>query len=388
MAAIDLLSATGDPVIDAIIRGIVGRFETSFPDRIRAYYLIGSYADGTAVGTSDIDLKIIFKDSLAAGAEEQAVQQLVQECARESPVDLDVVSFGEDAALAVGDVDIKLASTLLYDDDIRERMPLLPIEVWARALLHGLLRFMMRARGNPLCLTFPLDYPDPAGEFYGYDRRRLRSRDGGMHNTTKDLVRIVGGAASALVGWRTGRYVARKSECVAAYRESINDEWTDLVAAVDEVCRVEFGYRVPADGESRRRLRALCERALRFENHFLGQYRAFALHELTQPPADDRWVPAMAVPYMLGWTPAQVREAVTRGHLRSVMCEGHLLVAAGPCYQAWAAQMLGQVIYPGDEAIEVALATHAASDFAAARHAAQRSLRTIQTVTAESSGRK
>ena len=275
MVSITLLTTVGDSIIDRIIRHVIGRFEAGFPGRIRAYYLIGSYADGTAVATSDIDLKILFRERLDEGAEEQAVQQLVQDCAQSSRVDLDVVAFGEDAALAVGDVDIKLASRLLYGDDIRERMPLLSIALWARALLHGLLRFMARARHNPPCLTFPLDYPDSADDFYGYARRRLRSRDGGMHDTTKDLVRIVGGAASALVAWRAGRYVARKSDCVAAYREAIGDEWTELVAAIDRLCRVELGYRVPEDSEARRQLRALGEGALGFENHFLGQYREF-----------------------------------------------------------------------------------------------------------------
>jgi len=54
---ITLLNTTGHQRIDDIIRGLIGIFEAAFPDRIRAYYLAGSYADGSAVPLSDIDIR-------------------------------------------------------------------------------------------------------------------------------------------------------------------------------------------------------------------------------------------------------------------------------------------------------------------------------------------
>jgi len=45
-------------------------------------------------------------------------------------------------------------------------------------------------------------------------------------------------------------------------------------------CRTEWRYLIPASDEDRAALRALCRRALQFENHFLLVYRDYALAEL------------------------------------------------------------------------------------------------------------
>lgn len=47
--------------IDAILQGVVGIFETEFPDRVRGYYVTRSYADNSAILSSDIDGFILFK---------------------------------------------------------------------------------------------------------------------------------------------------------------------------------------------------------------------------------------------------------------------------------------------------------------------------------------
>lgn len=59
MDTITLLSSTGDPSVDRLLRGVIGRFEAAFPARIRCHYLKGSYTDGSAVATSDLDLAVV-----------------------------------------------------------------------------------------------------------------------------------------------------------------------------------------------------------------------------------------------------------------------------------------------------------------------------------------
>jgi predicted nucleotidyltransferase len=61
MPPIPLLATTGHPRIDATLRGIIGLYEIVFPGRISGYYVIGSYADGNPVPTSDLDGLILFK---------------------------------------------------------------------------------------------------------------------------------------------------------------------------------------------------------------------------------------------------------------------------------------------------------------------------------------
>jgi hypothetical protein len=55
------LHSTGNQQVDHILQGVIGLYEMIFPGRIRGYYLVGSYADGSAVAASDIDVEIWFK---------------------------------------------------------------------------------------------------------------------------------------------------------------------------------------------------------------------------------------------------------------------------------------------------------------------------------------
>lgn len=62
MTGISLLHSTNHQKVDQILQGIISLYEMVFPGRIRGYYLVGSYADGSATPTSDIDLQIWFKE--------------------------------------------------------------------------------------------------------------------------------------------------------------------------------------------------------------------------------------------------------------------------------------------------------------------------------------
>ena len=44
MSQIILSSSTGRPEIDEILQSVIGIFNLAFPERIRAYYIGGSYA--------------------------------------------------------------------------------------------------------------------------------------------------------------------------------------------------------------------------------------------------------------------------------------------------------------------------------------------------------
>jgi hypothetical protein len=134
-------------------------------------------------------------------------------------------------------------------------------------------------------VRLPLAYPDPAGAFYGYDSRTVRLPDGAEARSTRNLIRVTGWAATALLAHQAGRYVARKRDCHATYRAAIGDEWSDLLADIYTRCRAEWNYLIPDDAADRRRLRAICERTLAFENQFLAIYRRYLLTELRG--ADD-----------------------------------------------------------------------------------------------------
>jgi predicted nucleotidyltransferase len=119
MQPITLLNTTGHQRIDDIIRGLIGIFEAAFPDRIRAYYLAGSYADRSAVPLSDIDIRVVFKGGFKSEGEVARVRRVRDDCRLLSPVEIDLPPLSEERLLhdesrvheAIG---IKLAGAQLF----------------------------------------------------------------------------------------------------------------------------------------------------------------------------------------------------------------------------------------------------------------------------------
>lgn len=283
MVNIILHTSTNVPQVDQIVCKIIDWVEQHFPDRIRGYYLVGSYAVGEAVATSDIDMVVVFKGSFES-EDKQLFAQVLFQCKEMSPLDIDLTPVGEAQLFHVGGVKFQTASLLMYGEDIRAAVPKKPIEDHIRDSMHTPYHLFARVRGNPPMLNFPLDYPDPSGEFYGYDSRLMRTADGASHPGIKELVLIVLCSAEALIWLKAGKYVGngRKSDCGTQYRIWINDEWTAFIEAIDEYCRKRWAYLVPQDTAQRQLLRSLCDRALAFENHFLAQYKEYVLAHLPQ----------------------------------------------------------------------------------------------------------
>jgi predicted nucleotidyltransferase len=283
MADITLRTSTNVPQVDQIVCEIIDVVEQCFPDRIRGYYLVGSYAVGEALATSDIDMVVVFKGSFQP-EEKQPFAQVLFQCKDISPLDVDLTPVGEVQLFRVGGVKFQTASLLMYGEDIRDAVPKKPVEDHIRDSMHTPYHLYARVRGNPPMLTFPLDYPDPTGKFYGYDCRLMRTADGASHPGIKELVLIVLCSAEALILLKAGKYVGngRKSDCGTQYRIWINDEWTAFIEAIDEYCHKRWAYLVPQEIAQQQLLRSLCERALAFENHFLVQYKEYLLTQLLQ----------------------------------------------------------------------------------------------------------
>jgi hypothetical protein len=125
-----------------------------------------------------------------------------------------------------------------------------------------------------------LQHIDPHGRFFGYDQWETPGSDGLDQPSTKLLVASVGWTATAIVAFRTGRYVRDKATCVDLYQKHVTDEWTQLVTEVHELCRNHWHYQIPSSDVDRQKLRSLCDQALAFQNHFLMLYRGYQLTEL------------------------------------------------------------------------------------------------------------
>jgi len=280
VADIILATSTGSATADHIMRAVIGIFDMAFPGRLRSCYIDGSYADRTETPRSDIDATIVFKDRFADDAERDRAVQLTSYSAALSSLELDV-EVTDDAQVAAGVYpSLKGASLCLYGEDRRPQMSILPMDIWTRERMHAAYWLLVMVFHRSPVVAPPLAYPDPTDRFFGYARRMVRLPTGADVPSTRDLIRVTGWIATALLAYRAGVYVAAKSECHRAYRAHISDAWAPLIEDLYLHCRTTWGYLIPSDEDEQRELRALCERTLQFENHFLVIYRDYMLAQL------------------------------------------------------------------------------------------------------------
>jgi hypothetical protein len=365
MASISLLNSTDHPKVDDILRGIVGLFETIFPERVRGYYLIGSYADGSAVASSDIDVFVVFKDTLNSQETERA-HAIWKYASMLSPIRLDAPARSEREFLRAGHVIMKMASLLMYGEDIRSQIPPTPFETY---LAHTLVA--VHAYFGPILrkmeqLKFPLIYPDPQGRFYGYDQEETRSDEGffgGGAGGTKPLVASVGRTAQAIIALKTGRYVVKKGECIRVYRESINDRWSGFLQKIDDNCRKRWEYSIPEGKEEQALLREMCRNTLVFENHFLAIYRDYVLKELASELDDSvTWMSAMDAHLYLGMPENALLDGVSRGTIESRVDDGERLFGVRNFSKLNTVTMLKKLVCADRAVVDVLEALESCSD--------------------------
>jgi predicted nucleotidyltransferase len=281
-----LIQATGLAPIDAILSHVAQQVKLELGDRLSGCYLVGSYAVGEAVATSDLDFLVICRGN-ASSSEKQKISEIQVECQCFSSLEIELKLLSETQLLSVGSVRFQMDSLLLAGEDIRAIVPQKPVSEHIRDSLYAQFHLFARVRPHLQRLIVPLTYPDSEGQFYGYDRRQLKTADGTIHPGIKDLALIVYGAAYSLTLLEANRYAGtgRKSEIALHYREQIGDQWTPLIEAIDQQCRKQWAYLIPTSPGQQQQLRILCEQALRFENHFLNEYKAYLLTHI--PKADS-----------------------------------------------------------------------------------------------------
>lgn len=281
MEPIQLILSTGQPQIDHAIRGIVSLFEVVFPGRIRSYYLVGSYSVGSATSLSDIDIRIIFKDDFGPGEEEQ-MHRVRYVCRLLCPIAIDCPPLSEkrlfhDEAWLHEPLGIKSYGRLLYGADIQDQFSEPAFSAYLRNVTTVPVTQFARIRRQEK-VSYPLAYPDPMGEFYGYDDRI--GPVWAKVPSTKTLVHMIGFAATCLLAFRAGQMVTQKSDWLKLYREKINDEWTHLLETLYVQCKEVWSYTIPDNEAERHQLREICAEVLAFENYYLSCYHRYLLHEL------------------------------------------------------------------------------------------------------------
>jgi hypothetical protein len=282
-----LRNSTGNPHVDHILRAIVGCYESAFPGYIRAYYVIGSYADASAVPISDIDVAIIFATPLTSDQLAQ-VHALTEHCAQISSIRLDIGLTLERDLSAVEQVFLKLGSLFIYGDDLRDQLLLPSLAQYQRDVTWSPYRFLGQVIRERLVLVYPLTYPDASAPFYGYTKKRIEAwYPTAIEQGTKELITGVTRTATALLALRTQQYVGTKGASIRLYREHIANEWAEYLETLYRKGKGEWQYAIPRHPIDRQLLHDLCQQTLAFENHYFQHYRTY-LVDLLRSTDDER----------------------------------------------------------------------------------------------------
>ncbi len=157
-ASLPLVASSGDPRVDAFLQRFVDAAEAAGPGRVGGDYLIGSYADGSAVAVSDLDLVVLVRGHLD-DATEAALWRCAEAVEPGCPVRLDLTVSG--AAAPTWDKKyVKLAGRLLAGEDARDRIvlpPPVPADTW-EGRRYAQVHIAAELRGAP-GITAPVGVP-------------------------------------------------------------------------------------------------------------------------------------------------------------------------------------------------------------------------------------
>ena len=287
LQTIRLLASTGDGRVDACLAAFIGIVEAAFPERMRAYYLGGSFAEAIPVEGSDLDVVVVSKEPVSLD-EYERFMQIAQHSSQLAGLYFHTGIRNEGELFARGDIPAVAATRmLLYGDDIYRRVPVMPREQWVQGPVSAAF-FCLGELYEKQLLSVPLTPPEPQGEFYGFERDGMPTVAGRQGGGTKKLVNAISMAAGALVTIETGQRVAGRGKVVARYKADVHDEWTLFVEAVCALRSPVSGYALPEEQEERRRLRALCARVPAFGNAFLLRCRDFLIQQLVSADHQQR----------------------------------------------------------------------------------------------------
>jgi|SRR5579884_2275775 len=303
-----LHATTRNQLLDALLQRLITHFEQAFPGRIRAYYLGGSYSDGTAVGndtspnSSDVDLFVIFR-GVVTEDETASFQRLLAQYQQASPIQVDAHAYSEDDLLGKSGRDapqtsfmnalIREASVLIYGDNLRKELPAIPfshyvLDVIESGIFHiGIPRQQISlAYPLPAPLSYPLTYPDPAGEFYGYEAVPARP---GAPRGTRVLVALTAWVATFILALETGHFAGQKSQSIRLCKQYLPHDWrVQLAATINDFCKGTWRYTLPDQSEDREQLRSLCQQTLALENEYLRLVHDYLLTSLQHSDAYEK----------------------------------------------------------------------------------------------------
>jgi hypothetical protein len=276
--SVELPASTGNPQIDSILRGLIGVYQAAFPDRLRCLYMVGSYSDGSAVPGSDLDVGVVFTQPLV-DEDLARFREVTRSLALISSVRLDCGTVNP--ARFTNGIPAGLKECLVvYGENVFAELPLEPVEQALRRAMSNTFHSLYVLRQRDDSLIYPLNYPDAAGEYYGYERWGTYLGERTFGPGVRSLVTSVTMMASCFVMIEAGQPVASKQKSILAYQTYVGDKWAKFIGQVYELCKETWHYQLPTNAKTRHQFRRLCGKMLAFENHFLRRCRGLVLSDL------------------------------------------------------------------------------------------------------------
>lgn len=121
-----LLFTTGHPAADRTLRGVVALTEVLLPRRAVAYYLHGSYREGTPGPTSDLDVVVVLRPGVS-DRETTGLRRALSALGTAAAVPVDVMVAREDELRRAGAVWLRSHATLLRGSDVAASFPTLTV---------------------------------------------------------------------------------------------------------------------------------------------------------------------------------------------------------------------------------------------------------------------
>lgn len=267
--AVEAVVDSGDERVDRVVRAVVGTLTRLLPGQVRSCYLLGSHAESASHAASDVDLAVLLDD----GVRRDRLLQAIGMCTATSPIHLDVmaVTGNELIELYPGFVPVlKVTNRLVWGEDLAATLPWPDVERYTEHSVALAMACMSAIRNLP-AVPEPLEYPDPDGEFFGYDSR-IAGVTLAPRQRLRGLVALASRVAIAVVGVRSGKFCTSREEHLRLYREASNSGFADLLEQVIGHCRNDWRYEVPGSHDDRAVLRAMCHEILSFERASLAEF--------------------------------------------------------------------------------------------------------------------
>ena len=115
-----LLNSTNNIPADVAILKALEVIQREFPRPILSAYITGSYANGYAISTSDIDLYLIFKENLSK-EEEELAEKLCDKLENVEPP-LDIGFYGLPKLLEVGEIDMGKYFLHIHGESVHQKV--------------------------------------------------------------------------------------------------------------------------------------------------------------------------------------------------------------------------------------------------------------------------